>query len=98
MKKMILSVTAFAIIATSALAGCMTVVRTAPPPARVELRPAPPFHGAVWIGGHWTHRHSRWAWSSGYWKKSPKPGAVWAPDQWKKTRRGWKRTRGHWRY
>jgi len=80
----------------STLSGCTTVVRTPPPPAQVEIRPAPPFRGAVWISGHWNYKHGNWVWVPGHWKSPPWPKAIWVPGHWKKTPRGWKWAPGHW--
>lgn len=71
MHKIILSVFALMIIVLATLAGCTTVIRTPPPPARVEIRPGPPYGGAVWIEGHWARRHSNWVWAPGHWKRGP---------------------------
>jgi hypothetical protein len=81
----------------SGIMGCIAEIRTAPPPARVEVRPAVPFPDAVWIGGYWEYRHRNWVWAPGHWGKRPRPGAVWLPGYWKQTPKGWKRTPGHWR-
>jgi hypothetical protein len=49
----------------------LVTVPLPPPPARVELVPPSPGHGAVWIDGEWTFRHGRWAWTLGQWVVSP---------------------------
>jgi len=43
-----------------------------PPPGRVEVVPAPPSRGAVWIDGEWKWRHQKWAWQPGYWAMPPR--------------------------
>ncbi|MCC7068001.1 MAG: hypothetical protein IT523_06060 [Burkholderiales bacterium] len=48
----------------------------APPPLLVQVPPAEPFVGAVWVGGYWVW-HQRWVWSSGYWARPPTLGYVW---------------------
>lgn len=54
------------------LIGCSTTtyVRPAPPPVKVEVRPARPHPKAVWIKGHWKWRGRRrgWVWVPGHWK------------------------------
>ncbi len=60
--------------ATSAL----VAVAAPPPPARVELVPANPSPGAVWIDGEWIWRRERWAWMPGRWVEAP-PGSTFAP-------------------
>jgi hypothetical protein len=97
MKQFIFSGMIIVAVMFSGLAGCTTVVRTTPPPARVEVRPAPPFKHAVWIDGHWKHRHGDWVWVPGHWVKRPNPGAHWVPGHWKQAPRGWKWVPGHWR-
>jgi hypothetical protein len=78
------------------LVGC-TTIRTPPPPARVDIRPAPPFSGAIWIEGHWKHKHGEWVWKPGYWAKKPGPKSVWVKGHWQKRPWGWKWVPGHWR-
>ncbi|GBE38275.1 MAG TPA: hypothetical protein ENH31_08975 [Nitrospirae bacterium] len=97
MKKISLFLITVIMISSSALIGCTTVVRVPPPPVRVEVRPAPPYAGTVWIGGHWQHKHRKWIWAPGHWKRRPGPGAAWAPGHWRETPRGWKWVPGHWR-
>ena len=53
-------------------------VRTAPPPARVEIVPPQPARGAVWIDGEWAWRGRKWAWRRGRWVKAP-AGASYSP-------------------
>jgi len=49
-----------------------------PPPGRVEVVPANPKTGAVWIDGEWTWRRHRWAWTAGRWVIAP-AGAAFCP-------------------
>lgn len=42
-----------------------------PPPARVELLPAPPNDRSVWIDGEWSWNGRRWAWVEGRWVMPP---------------------------
>lgn len=85
------------IIILLTLGACTTTAHMSPPAARVEVRPAPPSPGFVWIQGHWKLRHGKWVWVSGYWVKRPGPKAVWVQGHWKKTPRGLKWIPGHWR-
>ena len=65
-----------------------------PPPAPVyERRWAPPYRGAVWVGGHHEWRGGAWVWVGGYYAYPPYPGAVWIPGHY---RRGYWHP-GHWR-
>ncbi len=82
------------------IGGCVVKeVRTPPPPPRTEVRPPAPHHEAVWIEGHWIHRHGEYVWESGHWERAPRAGAEWVPGHWRETPRGvWEWTPGHWRY
>jgi hypothetical protein len=42
-----------------------------PPPARVEIVPARPQPGVVWVDGEWSWDASRWAWEPGRWVMAP---------------------------
>jgi hypothetical protein len=72
------------------------VVAEEPPPPIVEVRPAMPFAGAVWIGGYWHWNGYRHAWVGGHWSAA-RPGWSWEPHRWEHTPRGWVHVRGHWR-
>jgi len=37
------------------------------PPARVEVIPAPPYRGAVWVRGYWFRGRHAWVWVPGHW-------------------------------
>ncbi len=71
-------------------------VKTAPPAVKVEVRPAPPYRGAVWVPGHWAWRHGRYVWVKGHWVK-PRHGYVYVPGHWVKKRYGWVWVSGHWK-
>jgi hypothetical protein len=71
-------------------------VRKAPPPVRVEVKPAPPFAKAVWIPGYWKWQGKKYVWIGGSWKK-PRKGYIWVPGHWVKKKRGWFRVEGHWK-
>jgi len=60
----------------------------APPPARVEMVPAPRA-GYVWVPGvwFWDGHHHRWA--RGHWEHE-RPGYRWAPARWE--------NRGNWHH
>lgn len=53
------------------VAGCSVHTLPAPPPPKVEIRPAKPAGASVWVSGHWS-----W--------KGPKKGYVWVPGHWKR--------------
>jgi hypothetical protein len=67
----------------------------APPPPRVERRPAAPFADAVWVDGHWGWRDGRWAWTRGHWDVEHR-GGHWAPGHWDSGPKGYVWTEGHW--
>jgi len=97
MKRKILSVILLAVFVIFSVSGCFYEVRTPPPPPKAEIRPVPPFDGAVWIRGHWQWRRGRWVWVPGHWQRPPRSDAIWVPGHWKKTPWGWKWIPGHWR-
>lgn len=70
-------------------------VKSPPPAARQEVRPARPFAGAVWIGGHWEWRGNQYVWKSGHWVKRVK-GKKWVAGHWRKTPRGFVWVEGRW--
>jgi hypothetical protein len=49
-----------------------------PPPGRVEMVPAQPRRGAVWIDGEWTWNNRRWEWIPGRWVLAP-PNCSYSP-------------------
>ncbi len=72
------------------------VVQTAPPPAQVEVRPAAPYAGGVWIEGFWSWNGGRYVWVPGRWE-APRRGWVWVPHHYTRYARGWRYVPGHWR-
>ena len=56
------------------------VVEVAPPPARVEVVPAPR-RGYVWAPGYWDWRGRKHVWRSGYWVRERR-GYHYAPSRW----------------
>jgi hypothetical protein len=61
--------------------GDEAVVDVAPPAPYVEVVPAIPFAGAIWIGGYWGWRGGRHAWVAGRWEH-PRPGYSWRANAW----------------
>ena len=57
------------------------VVDVAPPAPYVEIVPAIPFPGALWIGGYWGWNGGRHQWVPGRWDH-PRPGYQWRPHAW----------------
>jgi hypothetical protein len=56
------------------------IVGVAPPPARVEVVPAPRV-GYVWAPGYWRWNGHRHFWVAGYWVPA-RPGWHWVPSHW----------------
>jgi hypothetical protein len=88
-----------ACIVPALILGCgSTYAAKAPPPPIHEIRSAKPFHGAVWIGGHWdwNSRSDSYVWVQGHWT-NPRPGKVWVAGHWERAPRGHVWVKGHWR-
>jgi hypothetical protein len=71
-------------------------VMVAPPPPIVEVRPALPFGGAVWIPGYWHWGGARYVWVGGRWS-APRPGFAWVEPRWQHAGPHWQFVPGHWR-
>ncbi len=79
-------------------AGCVTAPGPAfePPPPRVEVVPAAPGAGHVWIAGHWAWRGGQYVWLPGR-HVIARAGRVWVPGHWEKRGRAWVWREGRWR-
>lgn len=68
-----------------------------PPPAPyVEVMPAAPFPGALWISGYWGWSQGRHQWMPGRYVQ-PRPGYRWEPHHWVQGPRGnWHMRGGGW--
>jgi hypothetical protein len=72
------------------------VVEAAPPAPIVEVRPAIPFDGAIWVPGYWHWNGNRHIWVSGRWSARP-AGYRWEENGWSRRDDGrWERHPGHW--
>lgn len=72
------------------------VVVDVPPPAPyVEVVPALPFAGAVWIGGYWGWSSGRHHWVPGRWAH-PRPGYTYRPRAWVPRGSSWQLQGGGW--
>jgi hypothetical protein len=68
-----------------------------PPPAPyVEVIPAAPFLGAIWINGYWGWSQGRHQWVPGRYDHA-RPGYRWEPRHWIHGPRGNWHLRGGWR-
>lgn len=72
------------------------VVAQAPPAPIVEVRPAAPFGGAVWIPGYWHWNGGNHVWVGGRWSAG-RPGMRWEPNHWVRGPGGWRMEHGRWR-
>ena len=71
------------------------VVDVAPPSPYVEVVPAIPFAGAIWIGGYWGWNAGRHVWVQGRWEH-PRPGYGWRPHAWVQEGGRWHLHAGGW--
>jgi hypothetical protein len=71
------------------------VVDVAPPPPYVEVVPAVPYEGAVWIGGYWGWHGGRHEWFPGRWERG-RPGYQWRAHSWVQQGGRWHLHEGGW--
>ena len=71
------------------------VVDVAPPASYVEVVPAIPFAGAIWLGGYWGWSGGRHRWVPGRWDH-PRPGYSWRPHAWDQQGGRWHLHGGGW--
>lgn len=91
----LLGLTAAAAIAPAVSLGAVVVdISVAPPPARVEVVPAPRA-GFVWAPGYWDWRGHNHVWVEGRWIKG-RAGYHWVPDRWVQHGNHWHHEVGHW--
>jgi hypothetical protein len=72
-------------------------VETAPPEPLVEVRPALPFAGAVWIPGYWNWHGRHHVWVGGHWS-APVPGSNWEGTRWDRDGDRYRHVPGRWRH
>jgi WXXGXW repeat (2 copies) len=72
-----------------------TLIVAAPPAPIVEVRPAAPAPGWVWMDGYWNWAGGRHVWVRGRWV-APHPGYHWVGHHWVHERGGWRLEDGHW--
>jgi hypothetical protein len=70
-------------------------IAVAPPAPIVETYGAPPYAGAVWIGGYWDWVGGRHVWHGGGWQAG-RPGYAWEPHRWVAVNGGYRMAPGHW--
>jgi hypothetical protein len=80
-----------------AMAGVRVYVNTRPPAPIVEVRPAPPRPGLVWVGGYHRWDGNAYVWVPGRWDPRPRRHARWSSGRWIHNRHGWYYVEGRWR-
>ncbi|MEP6918220.1 MAG: hypothetical protein ABJC89_21410 [Acidobacteriota bacterium] len=83
-------------------AGCATTrgrvyVRSGPPAAVVERRPAAPGPGFVWEPGYYRWSGRNYSWVPGRYEGAARARARWEPGRWVHDRHGWYFVEGRWR-
>jgi hypothetical protein len=61
------------------------VIAEAPPPLRVEVRPAMPGAGFVWTPGFYEHTGGAYVWKAGAWARPPSAGVAWVEPRYVNT-------------
>jgi hypothetical protein len=88
-------VVGFSMSTLLALPACYAEVEApvAPPPIRVEVRPARAGH--VWVDGHHEWRGGQWVFVNGHYE-AVRHGHRWVPGHYQQTPRGHRWVPGHW--
>ncbi len=95
-RSLLLAASAFFL--TVGAANAQIVVRIgAPPPPQVEVVPAAPHPGWVWVPGYHRWDGHRYVWVRGSYRRPPHPGAVWVAGDWREERGGHVWHAGYWR-
>jgi hypothetical protein len=76
--------------------GAAVYAPVAPPASYVEVQPAIPFAGAIWIGGYWNWSGGRYSWVRGRYEH-PRDGYRYEPRRWTQSSRGGWQMNGGWR-
>ena len=76
-------------------AGAVVYNNAPPPPAQVEVIPAAPFYGAVFINGYWGWNSGRHQWVPGHYTR-PVPGHRFVPQRWDNQGGRWGLRGGFW--
>jgi len=84
-------------ILLSSLSGCTgaLVVRTAPPPERMETVSVAPSTDHFWVRGHWMWNGNQYVWVTGRWEVR-RAREVWVPGHWRAVGGGYVWEAGHW--
>jgi len=68
---------------------------SAQPAETVEVQPAAPYDGAVWIEGDWVWSGGTYVRGRGHWERA-RAGHSYVRGNWERTGRGYRWHRGHW--
>jgi len=83
--------------AVPAWADARVYVRIGPPAPVVEVRPAPPAPGLIWVPGYHRWDGRTYVWAPGVWRQPPHAHAKWVTGHWAHDRHGYYFVEGHWR-
>ena len=72
-------------------------VAARPPVERVEVIPAAPGVGFVWIKGYYSYSGAEHVWVAGRWERPPVGMKEWVPHRWEHDSHGWYLVEGRWR-
>jgi hypothetical protein len=72
------------------------VVREAPPPVRIERRPAPVSTAQIWIDGFWNWDNQHYVWVGGRYEIPPQRDVVWVAPRYDHDTQGYRFTPGRW--
>lgn len=67
-----------------------------PPPPIIDVQPAIPAPGYVWIGGYYDWVGGRYSWYRGHWERPPYGRHRWYGGYWHRSPRGRYFVHGHW--
>jgi len=96
LKKLIIG-SAFGLLLSAGTMLAEVIVRVGPPAPIVEVRPARPAPGHVWIAGYHRWDGNAYVWVPGRWEAPPRPRARWVAHRWVRRHGGWVFVEGHWR-
>ena len=106
MKRAMLCRVVAGFVAASALGACTAgyeqsaagiYVESGPPVDRIEVIPASPGFGYVWVGGRWGYVNNDYNWFPGRWVVPARGYTTWVPGRWDRDGRGWYYRDGRWR-
>ena len=81
-------------VSLPALAHTEIFFTTPPPPARIEVVPAPR-NGYIWAPGYWHANGNKHAWRAGHWERH-RVGYHYVEPRWVERKNGWAFERSRW--